>query len=289
LNCIAHELGHSFQSQVSCDGDGEAWGGCGFFEMASQWMLWQVNPDWITDERYHWEAFTRLTHKAFLHLENIYHSPFVLEAWGQRHGLPSLAELFRQGLRGEDPAQTYMRVNHLTVSQFHRELFDIYRRCVDWDFPRTWANTRPYANRWPQPEWQSAGEDWQQIPADRCPEEGGFNVISIPVPEEGRTVTVEFEGLPTAAGYHTPNPQEAAWLYGFVAVDAEGRATYGSAEDSAKGRAAYTVAAGRRPQHLWLVVMAAPTAYHRYQEPDWDDPDPRPLPSAQYPYKIRIQ
>ena len=30
LNCIAHELGHSFQAQISCDGQGEAWGGCGF-------------------------------------------------------------------------------------------------------------------------------------------------------------------------------------------------------------------------------------------------------------------
>ena len=82
LNCIAHELGHSFQAQISCDGEGEAWGGSGFFEMASQWMLWQVNPDWITDEKYHWEAFMTLTHKAYLHLKNIYHSPYVLEYWG---------------------------------------------------------------------------------------------------------------------------------------------------------------------------------------------------------------
>ena len=26
LNCVAHELGHSFQAQISCDGEGEAWG-----------------------------------------------------------------------------------------------------------------------------------------------------------------------------------------------------------------------------------------------------------------------
>jgi len=48
---------HSFQAQISCDGEGEAWGGCGFFEMTSQWMLWQVNPEWNTDEKYHWDAF----------------------------------------------------------------------------------------------------------------------------------------------------------------------------------------------------------------------------------------
>ena len=53
LNCLAHELGHSFQLQIMADKTGEAWGGSGFFEMTSQWMLWRVNPDWITDEKYH--------------------------------------------------------------------------------------------------------------------------------------------------------------------------------------------------------------------------------------------
>ena len=40
LNCLAHELGHSFQLQIMADKTGEAWGGSGFFEMTSQWMLW---------------------------------------------------------------------------------------------------------------------------------------------------------------------------------------------------------------------------------------------------------
>ena len=110
LNCIAHELGHSFQSQITCDGQGEAWGGCGFFEMTSQWMLWQVNPDWMTDEKYHWDAFKTLTHKAYLHLENIYHSPYVIEYWSMKRGLPFIAELYRQGKRGEDPVMTYKRM-----------------------------------------------------------------------------------------------------------------------------------------------------------------------------------
>ena len=50
LNAVAHELGHSFQLQIIADGQGEAWGGNGIYEMASQWMLWQVNPDWMKDE-----------------------------------------------------------------------------------------------------------------------------------------------------------------------------------------------------------------------------------------------
>ena len=127
LNCIAHELGHSFQSQITCDGQGEAWGGCGFFEMTSQWMLWQVNPDWMTDEKYHWDAFKTLTHKAYLHLDNIYHSPYVLEYWGIRHGLPFIAELYRQGKRGEDPVITYKRLNSLGQKEFCNEMFDACR------------------------------------------------------------------------------------------------------------------------------------------------------------------
>ena len=114
MNCMAHELGHSFQSQIMADSIGDCWGGTGFFEMASQWMLWQVNPDWLTDENYHFEAFKKLTHKAYLHMDNIYHSPYVLQWWSDQHGRKFIAELFRQGKIGEDPVDTYKRMNNLT-------------------------------------------------------------------------------------------------------------------------------------------------------------------------------
>ena len=103
LNAVAHELGHSFQLQSIADGEGVAWGGNGIFEMGAQWMLWQVNPHWIDDETYHWDAFKKNTHKAFLHTENIYRSPYILEYWSERQGLPFIGELFRQGKKGEDP------------------------------------------------------------------------------------------------------------------------------------------------------------------------------------------
>ena len=85
LNAVAHELGHSFQLQMLADGSscwGEKQGG--FFEMTSQWMLWQVNPNWIAEETYHWDAFKQASHKAFLHDENVYRSPYVLEYWSER-------------------------------------------------------------------------------------------------------------------------------------------------------------------------------------------------------------
>ena len=49
MNCIAHELGHSFQSQLAIDNN-SGFGGGGIYEMTSQWMLWQVNPLWVEDE-----------------------------------------------------------------------------------------------------------------------------------------------------------------------------------------------------------------------------------------------
>lgn len=76
----------------------------------------------------------KLTHKAYLHLENIYHSPYVLEYWGMKRGLPFIAELYRQGKRGEDPVITYKRMTGLDQKQFCDEMFDAYRHFINWDF-----------------------------------------------------------------------------------------------------------------------------------------------------------
>ena len=145
MNCMAHELGHSFQLQIPADKAGDAWGGSGFFEMTSQWMLWQVNPDWLTDENYHFEAFKKLTHKAYLHLENIYHSPYVIQWWSDLHGRKSIAELYRQGKIGEDPVMTYKRMYGLSQQQFCDEMFRGYQHLVNFDFKHARKETRKYA------------------------------------------------------------------------------------------------------------------------------------------------
>lgn len=127
------------------DKTGEAWGGSGFFEMTSQWMLWRVNPDWITDEKYHFDAFRQLTHKGYLHLDNIYHSPYVIEWWAEKHGLESIAQLYREGKVGEDPVVTYKRKYKMSQKQFNDEMFDCYRHLVNFDFGYARKETRPYA------------------------------------------------------------------------------------------------------------------------------------------------
>ena len=279
LNCIAHELGHSFQSQITCDGQGEAWGGCGFFEMTSQWMLWQVNPDWMTDEKYHWDAFKTLTHKAYLHLDNIYHSPYVLEYWGIRYGLPFIAELYRQGKRGEDPVITYKRLNSLGQKEFCDEMFDACRHFVNWDFKRVWKETRPYANQYTC-KMNPSEEGWYRVAPENCPENYGFNAVPLSVPQPGSAVEVEFLGEAGREGYNSVHPEKAGWRYGFVAVTREGKSVYGEMGNNTEGVVKYIAPKDVPLAHLWLVVMGAPMEH--WMNPISGEKD------AQWPYKIKI-
>ncbi|MFV0589164.1 DUF6055 domain-containing protein [Bacteroides reticulotermitis] len=279
LNCIAHELGHSFQAQISCDKQGEAWGGCGFFEMTSQWMLWQVNPEWITDEKYHWDAFMKLTHKAYLHLENIYHSPYVIEYWGMKRGLPFIAELYRQGKRGEDPVMTYKHLTGQTQEQFCDEMFDACCHFINWDFPRVWNATRSYACKYTCKLDSLAGGSYQ-IAAGNAPENYGFNAIPLSIPAPGKVVEVTFRGLVDAKGTTFVNPDKAGWRYGFVGVTSSGETIYGQMKRGKEGKARFSTPQGKELTHLYLVVMGAPTEH-------WMNPNP-PEKDAQWPYQIKL-
>lgn len=282
LNCIAHELGHSFQLQISCDGEGDAWGGAGIFEMASQWMLWQVNPEWQKDERFHLDAFADLTHKAFLHIDNIYHSPYVLELWGEKHGRPFIAELFRQGKVGEDPVMTYKRITGMDQRAFNDEMWHNYARMVNWDIDRVRDYTRGYTDIW-HTALENAGGGWQRIAAGNAPENYGFNVIPVDVPAAGKRVTVDFRGEAGRKGYHTMNKEKAGWRYGFVAVDADGREHYGEMASAKRGSVSFEAPAGKEIKKLWLVVMGAPEEHWRNVDGDANPGD------AQWPYSIRIR
>lgn len=116
---LAHELGHSFQYLVHADG---AWAftsspdgshGQPIFEMTSQYMLWQVYPEWMTFENYHLKGFMQQTHLAFLHEKNQYHSPYVLEYWSDKHGIDFIGKLWRNALKGEDPVMAYKRLTSI--------------------------------------------------------------------------------------------------------------------------------------------------------------------------------
>lgn len=281
LNCLAHELGHSFQLQIMADSVGEAWGGSGFFEMTSQWMLWQVNPDWLTDENYHFEAFKKLTHKGFLHLENIYHSPFVIEWWSEKHGLPSIAELYREGRVGEDPAVTYMRKYGLTQSQFCDEMYDCYAHLLNFDFSHARKESRPYACTFDTPMQPGKG-GWMRPDTARVPENYGFNAIKLDgivskisensensevTKKNKKPITVSFRGL--------SKDRTAGYRYGIVAVTADGQTLYSPIQTARKGRITYTPSTDKQLKTVYLLVMGAPTTHSL-------DPS-----SRRFPYEIK--
>lgn len=302
LNCIAHELGHSFQSQITCDGEGICWGGCGFYEMTAQYMLWQVNPHWMDDENYHWKDYCRQTHKAFLHIANIYHTCHIEEYWAMLHGKPFIAELFREGVRGEDPVMTYKRLNDMTQEEFCDEMFHAACMTVNLDYPRVWDITRQHALQITSKMDTLAG-GWLSPTKDNIPENYGYNVIEVPMPKSGN-VTADFEAL-DPVDVTRDQVRARGFRYGFVAVDAEGKTHYGKTYSALRGRAEFSLPShlSLLTSHLYLVVMGAPTFHWINPEGGKDTPsgdplipsllsdvwnNPKPSTDAKWNYRVRL-
>ena len=266
MNCMAHELGHSFQLQIPADSVGDAWGGSGFFEMTSQWMLWQVNPDWLTDENYHFEAFKNLTHKAFLHLENTYHSPYVIQWWSDLHGRKSIAELYRQGRIGEDPVMTYKRMYGLSQQTFCDEMFRGYQHLVNFDFKHARKETRKYACTF---DTELTGSEGWLCPK-HYPEEYGFNAIrlddKVDLNAEGFGLQIRGENL----------------RYGFVGITTDNEEIYGDIN-----AASFTVPQGKTLRHLYLIVMGAPVLHEQIPMPTEENPEPK-MNLKQFVYSFKV-
>ena len=142
---LAHELGHSFQYISGIDAGAGPRGP--IMEMSAQYMLWQVYPEWMTFENYHLVDFMKQTNYAFLHPVNMYHSPYVLEYWSEKHGKDFFGKLCHSTQKGEDPVATYKRLNNLSQDQFNDEIFDASRRFITWDLKRVEKVAHQYANQ----------------------------------------------------------------------------------------------------------------------------------------------
>lgn len=256
---VAHELGHSFQALGRADGAASFSGGGTIAEMTSQYMLWQVYPDWMTFENYHLVAFMKATHLAFLHEDNQYHSPYVLEYWSEKHGIDFIGRMWREVQRGEDPVMTYKRLSGITQDQFNDEMFDADRHFVTWDMPRIEKVAARYANQHFTSITKSSEEGWYQISSNTCPQNYGYNAIKIKVPAAGTKVSLDFKGILDAEGYHVVQPDKAGWRYGFLASLEDGSRVYGDTFSKSPGTGEFTVPADTK--FLWLVVTGAPTEH----------------------------
>ena len=279
LNCIAHELGHSFQIQISCDGLSTGGGG-GIFETCSQWQLWNVNPKWTTDENYHWEAFKKLIHLSLFNSENMYHAPFVLEYWSMLHGLTFMADMFRGGERGEDFTQTYMRMYNVDVDKMGDELLDCYGRLITFDFPDKQKESIRYSCEMLS-EMEDAGNGW--LKPKNAPQTYGFNVDEITLPAVGQTTKIQFQAL--------SDKENIGYRYGLVAVDQNNHATYFEPNSARKATLKYTNPGNIKK--LYLVVVGCPTKEYKPESFGWgrrrggQQQEEQQGPTT-YPYQIKF-
>ncbi|MGC4031408.1 MAG: DUF6055 domain-containing protein [Tepidisphaeraceae bacterium] len=280
---LAHEIGHSFQYLLNADAKPAGRMPGPLYEMTSQYMLWQVYPEWQTFEKYHLDAFMKQTHLAFPHENNQYHSPYLLEYWSFKHGQEFVASLWRGIGKGEDPVQAYQRLTKIDQAAFNDEVFDAARRFVTWDLPRIEKTSAKYANQHTS-ELTAAGDGWHQIAERSCPQNYGYNAIKLTVPAANTPVTLDFKGEAGATGFRSINPDKAGWRYGYLAVKADGSRVYGpSASATAAvptGRLHFTVPANT--QYLWLVVTGAPTAHWPHKATKDHSAD------EQWPYRLRL-
>lgn len=253
---LAHELGHTFQYLAHADNGTGPRGS--IMEMSAQYMLWQVYPEWMTFENYHLVDFMKQTHLAFLHPANMYHSPYILEYWSEKHGKEFFGNLCRATEKGDDPVMTYKRMNHLTQEQFNDEIFDACRRFITWDMKRIGKVASPYANQHLS-HLVDAGNGWYRIAPSNCPQNYGYNGTKLKVPAPGTEVTLNFEGIAGADGYNKVKVDKAGWRYGFVASLKNGDRVYGKMNKASKGESTFKVP--DNTAYLWLVVSGAPTEH----------------------------
>ncbi len=278
---LAHELGHSFQYISKADTkqgpDGP------IMEMSAQYMLWQVYPEWMTFENYHLIDYLKGTHYAFLHPQNMYHSPYVLEYWSEKHGKDFHGKLLRNSQEGEDPVATYKRITNISQEQFNDEMYEAAAKFMTWDLSRVDSIARQYANMH-YTKLIEAKNGWYKVAPQNCPQNYGYNGIQLIVPTNKKEISIDFKGIAGAEGYRTIQTKDAGWRYGFVAFLKNGQRVYSPVNRDKEATVSFSVP--ENTQNLWFVVTGAPQKHWNVKF-DWEKGiDENSY--AQWPYAIKL-
>ena len=260
LNVISHELGHSFQTQLAID-TGSGMGGGGIYEMTSQWMLWQTNPCWYDDERYHLEAYLAQTHLAFLHPANMYHDAHVLMDWSTLRGKTFIADLWRAARQRRNVIEVYKEFTGISQEAFCLEQFEAARRLLTFDWDHVREACRKYCGLRVGDKTISyalTGPDaggWMRVEEGKEPQQYGFN--SILLPEGCRSVSLKpGEGAPEGSG----------WLFALTGITAEGKPVYGPVSEVRTQEGTAVLSSDEPLVEVWLTVLAAPAENQRVTE-----------------------
>jgi len=310
---IAHEIGHSFQYQVYADaiaggavndfthgfryGYGGN-GGNGFWEQTAQWQSYQSYP-MEAFESYNFAEYTNNCHRHFGHEWQRYASYFLHYYWADKHGIDYIGKIWRESVSPEDPIETYMRLNNLTVDQMNAELYDAATRFVTWDLDAIRANGANYIGKQTYKFFQLDDGSYQ-VAYSRCPGSTGYNIVPLNVPAAGTVISTNFKALApgsalaagdpgnytdnekalTTTKYNSSSLARAGWRYGYVALLSSGERVYGEMNSKSSDDVSFTVP--EACTNLWFVVLGAPSTYAACP---WDEKESN---DDQWPYTVKF-
>ena len=315
---IAHEIGHSFQYQVSCDklltGQGSVTnygmdcgfrygfgangaGGCAYWEQCAQWQSFQDYPEvTFSDSFYAWQ---QNFHRHFNHEWMRYGSVYFQYYLTQKHGIKAYGRIWNESKFPEDPLQTYMRLFcGGDLQTFYADYAEYAQKVLTYDFGDIQNYADDNARNFKTTMFKE-GDKFRPSYAN-CPGTTGFNAIQLNVPEAGTIVKASLAALPvgsalaaddpgevkngdnqvvgTAHKYNSQSNKDACFRFGFVAIKDGKALEYGTLTKGAQGDATMTVPA--ETDKLYLLVVATPDTYNRHE---WNEDE---SDDEQWPYEV---
>ena len=315
---IAHEIGHSFQYQVSADklltGEGHETnygmdcgfrygfgangaGGCAYWEQCAQWQSFQDYPE-VTffDSFYAWQ---QNFHRHFNHEWMRYASVYFQYYFTQKHGIEAYGRIWKESKYPEDPLQTYMRLYcNNDLQTFYDDYVEYAQKVLTYDFGSIQQYADDNAKAFKSQMFKEGGKFRPSYA--NCPGTTGFNAILLNVPAAGTTVKASLAALPVGSALASDDPGEvkdgdgkvvgtvhkynsqsnktANYRFGFVAIKGGKAIAYGKMTKGSEGEAEMKVPAGT--DKLYLVVVATPDTYNRHP---WNDDE---SDDEQWPYEV---
>ena len=216
-----------------------------------------------------------------LHEQIRYYNFYVQDYWCQLHGQDFIGRLWQESTRPEDPVEAYQRLNNQTQADFCRDMYDYACRAITWDIDGIRERGRGLSDMFTT-RLHDVGDGWLEIDSAYCPQNYGFNVIRLNLPEAGTTVKADFLGEAGAPGYRAYNVDKAGWRYGFVALTTDNQRVYGPMFAAPEGTATFSLL--ENSARLWFVVSGAPTTYWTRDWLSWSEEST----AEQWPYRFKL-
>jgi len=279
---IAHEIGHTFQYQVHCDGkygfrDQDYVGT--FWEICAQWMASRLYPEMFSNTEF--ELLPKNCWKHPLHENFRYQSILMEEFWNEKHGIDIVGKVWNGAKDRDDPIDAYKRVTNINQEQFNDEMFKVAQKNIIFDYKHLHNIIKRYKSYY-SIKLQNNSDGTYQISPEQCTQSYGYAPVPLEIPTGGK-VTVKFTGITGDRKYHTANDRVAGWRYGFVAVKSEDAAEYSNATVGTTKESTMTYTIPNGTKELWLVVMGAPTEHVRHHWKEGDNSG-----DEHFPWKVAL-